>query len=126
MKIFVPTIGDKIILTEDWTFDIKQESRNWELANAFGNELVRGPVNWGWTLPWPMTVTLPAGTVLSVQRIYIRGHARQFDSFTFRTIHSPDGRLATKRNGGDKDGKGRRFFASLDDVNRIEAERFEE
>ena len=36
MKMYVPEIGDHIILTEDWNFTLHPESRNHELGAYFG------------------------------------------------------------------------------------------
>jgi hypothetical protein len=109
-KMYIPTIGESIILTQPWSFLLHNEYRNSDLFEAFD-------------LPYTGTreVTLPAGTVLKVQRIYIRGSNRGYDSVTLRTVHSPDSRLATKRTGG----KSRRFWVKLNDFNTIEYERYE-
>jgi len=56
----------------------------------------------------PIKVSLPKGTVLAVDRIYIRQQASDFDSVTFRLQSTP----------GGKKGKPR-FWAKLSDVNKI-------
>jgi len=113
MKMFIPHPGQLVRLTKDWQFPLYRESRNADLFEGLDLSYSYSP---GSSLP----VVLPKGTVLKVSRIYIRGNAREYDSVTFWTVASPDGRLATKKNGGH--GKGRRFWAKLRDVNQLEFE----
>jgi hypothetical protein len=117
MKMWIPTIGDMLRLTEDWTIILKPESRNWDLREL----VVPEGSKWGYD-DSPLPFTLVSGTVLKVDRIYIRSHYRDYDSYTFRTVASPDPRLSTKKMGGA--GKSRRFFAHLSDVNNMQAEKF--
>ena len=121
MKMFIPHPGQMIRLTEDWKFTLYGEHRNTDLREALEVEYskyVRGGP------PQQAEVVLPKGTVLKISRLYIRGNMREYDSVTFWTVASPDGRLATKKNGGT--GKGRRFWAKLTDVNNIEFEHVDE
>lgn len=117
MQLNIPTIGDAFVLAEDWTFHLERESRNDALTKH-----TPWFKKWGhlrhesWTkfhlaledaTPEDYLVTLPAGTVLKVERIYIRSSFRGFDSVTFRA--NPNDRKATHRG---------RFFAKLADVNK--------
>lgn len=71
---------------------------------------------------WKASVTLPKGTVLSVDRIYIRKGASDFSSLTFYVHECPLPELTpAKKGGGFKKGR-KRFWAKLDDVNRIRFE----
>lgn len=63
-------------------------------------------------------VTFPVGTVLNIDRIYIRKGISDYSSVTFNVVDSSDRRLQTVKQGGIK-GK-RRFWAKLKDVNNIE------
>lgn len=117
MKMFIPAPGDKIRLLQDWTFRLFGEHRNTDLIDAFELTINR------WSGKDHLMVTLPAGTVLKIDRVYIKGPYPEYNSITFRTVASPDGRLANRRMGGNKDGKSRRFWAKLADVNTIEYER---
>lgn len=117
MKLFIPAPGDKIRLLQDWTFRLFGEHRNSDLIEALELTLDR------WNSSIASTVTFPAGTVLKIDRVYIKGPYPEYNSITFRTVASPDGRLANRRMGGNKDGKSRRFWAKLADVNTIEYER---
>lgn len=66
-------------------------------------------------------MTLPAGTVLSVDRIYIRKGVGDFDSITFLITDCPDKRFAPKKARGFLPG-GCRFWVKLDEANRIECD----
>lgn len=121
MRVFIPTIGDHIQLLEDWTFFLKHESRNFGLAQALEAKATSGQ----WAPlegPFPATVTIPKGTILKVDRVYIRGHFRSYDSVTFRVMDGPDKRLLSRNRGGTAYDCVR-FFASLSDVNTMEVER---
>lgn len=121
MKLFIPEIGTVITLAEDWTFTIINESRNRGLAVLMGikdadyylpfgskesDEIEsyryygqrRVPID-------PGTYTIKAGTNLEVDRIYIRKGNEEFSSVTFKM------RVKSKVV---------RFFARLEDVNKIE------
>jgi hypothetical protein len=99
MKLYVPEIGDKLKLSSDWTFDLHWEHRNTALIKHFGEKF-----NCERT---PRPVTLPAGTVITVDRIYIRRGASEYSSITFYAAIG---------------GKNLRFWATLKDCNKIEFE----
>lgn len=105
MKLFIPTIGTKIELTENWYFTLHEERRNSVLWKAvMGKEIDR------WDCHGFVTTLLPAGTVLSISRIYIRQGLKGFDSISFIIKSCPNKKM-----------KGR-FWAKLEDVNKIEFE----
>lgn len=99
MNLYIPEIGDTIVLSKDWTFDLHAERRNTGLIKHFGHPVPR------WSDPEVYKVTLPAGTNLKVDRIYIRKGISEYSSITFyATI-----------------GKNKiRFWAKLSDCNTIE------
>jgi hypothetical protein len=35
-QLFIPTIGTRLVLTEPWTFDLHQESRNFTMFKVLG------------------------------------------------------------------------------------------
>jgi hypothetical protein len=75
-----------------------------------------------------LTVTLPAGTILAVDRIYIRKGASDFSSITFYAkelgeIIRPASRWSTVKK--SKKIKALRFWAKLADCNTIEFEKHE-
>lgn len=104
MKLYIPALGDHLKLTAPWTFALYGEYRNESLFKHLGL-----PFSWGYRDLQKTKVTLPAGTELGIDRIYIRRGNKEFDSITFNLL-------------GVK-GKGRvRFWAKLGDVNTIEFE----
>lgn len=65
-------------------------------------------------------VMIPAGTVLQLDRIYVRKGKEEFSSLSFLIVSSPDARLGpVPGTKGFTKGK-KRFWAKLDDCNRIE------
>ena len=66
--------------------------------------------------PKSTLVTLEAGSVLRIERIYIRQGAGDFDSVTFRLIDGPNKSLLPKKAGGTA-GVKCRFWVKLADLN---------
>jgi hypothetical protein len=125
MQFYIPSIGDQIKLTEDWEFPLIAEYRQTlleRIKTAKGEEYSRWR-SWD-EKDEQLLVTLEAGTVLRIDRIYIRKGKSEWDSVTFVIKEAP----------GDKDRpadkkckfKGARFWAKLEDVNEIEFEKVEE
>ena len=108
MKIHIPDIGDTLILTSDWTFSLYYEHRNSDLWEHFFNK----KFSYGNTEEHE-TVKLETGSKLTVDRIYIRKGTKDFSSVSFLLDI-----LEKKRPFGEK---GMRFWAKLEDVNRMEA-----
>lgn len=118
-RLFVPACGDRIQLTTDWTFKLYLEHRNIAFAKAKG--LIQENFD-RWSDGWDRDngysskeLTLPAGTVLECDRVYIRNFNKSaatvesdFDSITWKVI--VDGKQA----------KNQRFWAKLVDCNNIE------
>lgn len=118
MRLFISTIGDTLALAADWAFDLFGEYRNHDVRQQLGLSLSVSRWDAGERSD---RVTLPAGTVLRVDRIYIRKGVGDFDSVTFWIVDSPDKRLVPKGRGGTAErGRRMRFWAKLADVNRIE------
>jgi len=118
VRITIPTIGSDMILAEPWAFMLFHEGRNSKFLEALGfeygqgTEIDTGRTNWNGNKvkDTASEVVLPAGARLKVARIYIKNGAGAFDSVTFSI-----------RKGGwpnDKTKRGR-FWAKLNDVNRI-------
>jgi hypothetical protein len=114
MKLFIPTLGTKIKLLEDWHFKLYYERRNDSLLKAQGFIDPEKPMKWidGYG-QINYDTSLPAGTQLTIDRIYIRKGAKNFDSVSFW--------IGTKPKGVGLQGK-IRFWAKLKDVNNIECE----
>lgn len=121
--MFIPRIGNKITLSKPWKFKLHDEYRNekfWQalLGNpqrtiyyygyhpAYHESAVQTPTtnHRGTKKADPVDVTLPKGTVLQVDRIYIKKGQPSYDSLSF---------VVTK---GQSVPPGR-FWASLDEVN---------
>lgn len=125
MRMFIPPISMKFRLLADWTFPLVSEGRNATLWAA-----LVGPIPQRDWRGWPESgrgysmhpVTIPAGTELTVSRIYIRQGGKEFDSVTFNLIKwgGPEDfkKGGPSRWGGTR--KGTRFWAKLEYVNRIE------
>ena len=69
--------------------------------------------------PETFDAMLPSGTVLIVDRIYIRKGSEDYNSVTFRIEDCPDKRLAPKKAKGFMKGQAR-FWVKLADANRIQ------
>lgn len=117
MKLFIPPLGTKIILTEDWNFRLFYEYRNYTLMRMFN--LVPQDQNrytYYGRSGGSANVKLEKGTKLTVDRIYIRKGSKDFDSVTFW--------LGEKPKGIGYRGKVR-FWVKLSDANNIECEKEE-
>lgn len=113
MKLYIPTIGTELELTSKWTFSLHHEYRNDKLWKWLGRGEEHEPWRYRevnsnrWEKDPPIEVSLPKGTILIVDRIYIRQQAEEYDSVTFRLKSCPG-----------KSGKAR-FWAKLADVNNM-------
>jgi hypothetical protein len=105
-KLQIPDIGDKITLSKDWEFDLYKEYRNASLLLvATGKKYEQC---YGVSTNKSVKYTIPKGTVLVVNRVYIRNGAKDFSSITFKIEYSPNKTLNKKR-----------FWSKLIDVNNI-------
>lgn len=87
-RLYIPSLGDKLILAKDWQFKLIEESRNETLVEhltdtgGLAHRTVTPGIGWrGDTVTYD--ARLPKGSVLVVDRIYIRKGAEDFDSITF-------------------------------------------
>ena len=149
MRMFIPTIGTKLRLTDEWRCTLKQESRNWLTIDLLtpGEETAADRYNAAWDMDWrgayqlpeaermallaasqrrtdafneaQFDLVLPVDTVLSIDRIFIRKHLDQFDSITFQIEDCPEERFRSKKMGGTAKRKPR-FWVKLDEANTIE------
>lgn len=150
--LFVPTIGTELILAQDWTFKIVNEYRNESLCAFLGilklNDagvpgrfpLGANPKERYEPADTGDTCTIPKGSKLKVDRIYIRKGGvdmKNFDSVTFLWIGAKTKPRVEKRVAYEISivasthtrkeipydqkvpARGVRFFAKLDDVNRM-------
>ncbi len=104
MMMYIPSIGDKIVLEEDWNPMILDEYRTREFLVIMGID-PRGANGHTYA------VVIPRNTVLTVDRIYIKKGSSAYDSITF-TInqaynpHIPRGK--------------KRFWVKLAQANKIQ------
>ena len=129
--MYIPIIGARIILNSPWTFGLVPERRNitfLEQLCSLGIVAEQDILNcipaktnrWGqisnkisdlWFVDSPVVmVSIPAGSVLSVSRIYIRNGNASFNSVTFHLLSTPT-----------KKWKKARFWAKLTDANCIDS-----
>jgi hypothetical protein len=134
MKLYIPTIGDELKLTADWTFDLYDEDRNSSLMEVLGDPR-QGKGLYSRNLT-ALPATIRAGAILKVDRIYIRKGQDDFDSITFfwkdmrtesRIIQEDDWRTydnRTQKCTQQKDVKiprrPVRFWVKLPEANNIE------
>lgn len=138
MRMQIPSIGDRIRLTADWTFTLYAESRNESLGEATGHftplkyygRWSNGRSSVGFRVDDEgirvggyddyercsavASITLPAGAILTIDRIYIRKGATEFNSLSFLVVNA----LAIFKKKGKV-----RFWAKLPEVNTIEFEK---
>lgn len=119
MRFLVPDIGTRIRLKEDWTFLLHREGRNvgmimdirvrypWE-KNEKGNDVY--------------SVALKAGTILKVDRIYIRKGVKDYSSITFNVEKGHNSVICHANGEHVFSKKGARFWAKLSDVNNMVVE----
>jgi hypothetical protein len=110
-NLFIPPLGFEFVLAEPWTFTLFDEYRNETAMKHFGLPQTE---RYYYHERTGHQVTIQAGAILKIDRIFIRRGASDFDSVTFFM------------KGGDKVipfTKGRqkaiRFWAKLADVNKI-------
>jgi hypothetical protein len=127
MRLFVPACGDRLTLTEPWTFRLFLEQRNIKFATT--RKFYEGDTTWRGVFDnatrsyRQIEVTLPAGTILECDRVYIRTFNKSrvqegddYDSITWKVIDAKKGK--PEMHG--------RFWTKLSDANEIEFELVED
>lgn len=132
MKLYVPEIGDSLKLTSDWSFPLYAESRNLTLGALKGYSLYYSDkfntMNWlnMDSKPQPsIEITIPAGTILKVDRIYIRKGISEYSSITFILNNFGSSEIKSRYSERVVKYKTQRFWAKLSDCNQIEFEKVE-
>lgn len=125
MIFYIPACGDRLVLDQDWSFDLYLEHRNMDFAKAQGLVDLDSPRWGGCYEPSPdgrysgrlkkVKAKVEAGYTLEVARVYIRQFSKSaikvdedYDSITFRVLK------------GDKPVKKARFWVKLPDTYEIE------
>lgn len=119
MKLFIPAVGYRIKLTNEWKFNLYYEHRNLTLLDIVvpgfdhqQNKYIDGDYKKGLK---HVEASLPANTLLEVDRVYVRTMNKSkeeiddYDSVTFRVINENSKAKV-------------RFWARLNDVNNLEYE----
>lgn len=116
-KLFVPACGDRITLGQSWHFNLILEKRNLKFAESIGIDLdLFKNTGYSWRGPLDsVDVTLPSGTVLECDRVYIRAMAKNastvedsYDSLTWKVV--VNGKPVAKK----------RFWVKLSDTYNLE------
>ena len=112
-KLNIPTIGTEFVLASDWEFTLYSEHRNdkfWKNYQKIDSS-IQNPTKestwYGDRTNLNAAITLPAGTVISIARIYVRAGKEEYDSITFSIKSCP-----TKGIKG-------RFWVKLEDANEM-------
>ncbi|MFW6130448.1 MAG: hypothetical protein ACOC56_04615 [Atribacterota bacterium] len=103
IQFCIPPLGTQIVLAKNWEFKLWYERRNDSLIKNMNIDVTN--VRYGHDLGY---INLPKGTILSVDRIYIRKGYRDYNSVTFRI-----------KKCSHKEYEKSRFWAKLNDVNKI-------
>ncbi len=119
MEFYVPSIGDELWLSRDWKFTLYKETRNQkffhehlELVEPYEGRFIDldddhpAVILRNTYTAYGAVITLPTGTQLVVDRIYIRKGKSQYDSITFKLKDHPKGLEG-------------RFWVKLEDANTI-------
>jgi hypothetical protein len=116
MNLYIPKLKTKIELIKDWNFTLHKEYRNDTFYKRINNV-----DDWQayHALPDTTNVTLKEGSILSVERVYIRSGQSNYDSVTFVLLDSPQRELVTQPKAKP------RFWVKLDDANNVEFKLFE-
>lgn len=116
MPVFhIPSIGDRLEVAEDWTFNLYREHRNLALLQALGFVEQDRRYYYGASGEMAGEATIPEGTQLTVDRIYIRKGMPQFDSITFIL----DRKTCSDERISKTKGRPMRFWVKLADVNGV-------
>lgn len=105
-KLYIPQVGDKLHLLENWQAKIFNDNtgRNDKVFKALNISIDSQEKA-------DVDVTFPKGTVLRVDRLYVRAPASSFDSITFTVMQCPIKSLNKAR-----------FWVKLLDANNIHFE----
>jgi hypothetical protein len=124
MPVMIPEIGTKMVIAEDWHMTLFDEYRNNSILEL--TETIPKSRNWHDRYDNSKRnteIVFPKGTILSVDRIYIRKGASDFSSLTFFA----DKKVKILRDGKEYvSPKALRFWAKLKDVNNMKVQFIEE
>lgn len=75
--VFIPPVGSELRIASDWTFQVQVEARNIAFLRALGIEVCGKKLQFG---AESKTVTLPAGSTVTVMRYMLRNGEFSVDS----------------------------------------------
>lgn len=104
-KLFIPQVGNQLTLISNWNCKVFNEYRNEKVFKGLNIDLSQ------LTRDTNIDITFPKGTILRVDRLYVRAPASSFDSITFSVVSSPIKSLNKSR-----------FWVKLSEANQIEFE----
>lgn len=105
-KIHIPQVGDEFKIIKNWSCKVFNEYRNAKVFEALSIDTAESNTH--------IEITLPLGTVIRIERVYVRAPASSYDSVTLRIISSPIKSLAKAR-----------FWVKLSEINKLEFEEVE-
>jgi hypothetical protein len=109
--IYIPELGETLLLNKDWNFDLFFESRNKTFMSALGMTF-----KWG-NEKKSLITTLPAGSELKVDRIYIRKGQEDFSSITLVLTKTTDPKFTKSKSVSFGTRALARFWVKLKDFN---------
>lgn len=126
MKLYIPACGDRLKLTAPWEFSLVFEKRNVKFGETMG-VLTKGEKTWeggdgnAWRGPFRKAkVSLPAGTIIECDRVYIRQYNKgrledkdDYDSITWKAMTAAQAEKAKPKLIG-------RFWVKLPDCYEVE------
>lgn len=136
-QLFIPAIGTELILAQDWNFQLFEERRNMTLIDYMamtGCLGARKPVTPSRSVVAGYDAFLPAGSVLQVDRIYIRKKPIDFEGLAFLLKDAKAPPKIVKGVTVRHDGRDRieepyekkvparrvRFWVTMEDTNKIQ------
>lgn len=130
MKLLIPKIGTRIVLTKPWTFKLSDERRNenfWLSCHGEPKKKIYyyDPNNYynGTSSPIPTAVCTRQGQSAAdaIDTVVPAGTALFIESFHIQKGHEPKITFRIKKENKTKIGTGK-FLATIDDINKMEVE----
>jgi len=105
-RLFIPQVGNQLKLTANWNCKVFNERRNSKVFSGLNVDTSSAE-----SRNTNIDITFPKGTILKVDRLYVRAPASSYDSITFSIVSSPIKSLNKAR-----------FWVKIMDANNIEFE----
>ena len=123
--------GSRSIFGTRWSYDDRQKAyKQAEEQSESYQAYLKAYIDWNKRAKAiaikEIPITLPAGTVLAVDRIYIRKGSSDYSSITFYAKGLGESEITNRWSGRTTKWKAQRFWAKLSDCNQIEFELLDE